>query len=157
MKPTKLRSNHTPKSKWTIEEDDLLKYAVKKVGKLKWKQIAKIVGTRSGKQCRERWFTKLNPDIKNEVWSPEEDEKLLRLHDKIGNKWSQIAQHFPGRTVLNIKNRFRTFFRRQNPNPSKMLSDRECKDLQELPQSDIFSEFEQLIFHVEDFAADLFQ
>jgi hypothetical protein len=30
-------------------------------------------------------------------WTTEEDEKLFKLHEEVGNKWSLIAQHIPGR------------------------------------------------------------
>lgn len=156
----KLRSNHTPKSKWTQEEDYLLVQAVKKIGELKWNQISKFVGTRSGKQCRERQFTNLNPDINNEPWTPEEDEKLLRLHNNYGNKWSELAKNFNGRTVLNVKNRWRTFIRRgiipKVPEPkTEEISAKEFEDF--TSHLEAFNEFEQVGLQLSDFASYLFE
>jgi myb proto-oncogene protein len=50
--------------------------------------IASHLTGRLGKQCRERWFNHLNPDIKKEAWTPEEDRIILGAHHELGNKWS---------------------------------------------------------------------
>jgi hypothetical protein len=41
-------------------------------------------------------------------WTPDEDNFILMMHNKIGSKWSQISKMEPllGRTVSQIKNRF---------------------------------------------------
>ena len=38
-----------------------------------WKMIAEAVGTKTGKQIRERFINKLDPSINKEPWSFEED------------------------------------------------------------------------------------
>ena len=60
--------------------------------------------TRSGKQCRERWHNQLDPSIKKEQWSEEEDRVLLVAHRKHGNKWVELSKFLPGRTDNAIKN-----------------------------------------------------
>jgi len=47
---------------------------------------------RSGKQCRERWVNHLQPDIRKEVWTTEEEELLVHAHSTFGNRWSAIAK-----------------------------------------------------------------
>jgi hypothetical protein len=49
------------KGPWSAEEDAFLAQLVEKHGAEKWVQIAKLLGSRSGKQCRERWHNHLDP------------------------------------------------------------------------------------------------
>ncbi len=70
---------------------------VNDLGPKKWSVIASHLPGRIGKQCRERWHNHLNPDIRKDAWSPEEDEKLIELHAKIGNRWAEIAKVLKGR------------------------------------------------------------
>jgi hypothetical protein len=66
---------------------------------------------RNGKQCRERWVNFLNPEIKKDPFSLEEDIYLLSKRLEIGNKWAEIIKQMPGRTENNVKNRFNMMFK----------------------------------------------
>ena len=48
--------------------------------------------TGTGKQCRERWHNQLDPNIKKEGWSEEEDLILLHAHTELGNHWVEISK-----------------------------------------------------------------
>jgi len=37
---------------------------------------------RSGKQIRERWHNQLDPNVKKERWTPEEDAILMDAHSR---------------------------------------------------------------------------
>ena len=52
-----------------------------------------------GKQCRERWFNHLCPEVKKGEWTPEEDELITIGVKELGTKWSEIVKRLPGRTV----------------------------------------------------------
>ncbi|CAD6571796.1 MAG: hypothetical protein CYPHOPRED_004583 [Cyphobasidiales sp. Tagirdzhanova-0007] len=101
------------KGPWTTEEDHDLAQLVHELGPEKWVVIASKLGTRTGKQCRERWHNHLDPSISKAAFSPEEDETIFFLYAKWGSKWAEIAKHLPGRPDNMIKNHFNTSLQRQ--------------------------------------------
>lgn len=50
---------------WTKDEDAKLEGLVSQFGSEKWVVIASEMGSRSGKQCRERWHNHLDPSSKS--------------------------------------------------------------------------------------------
>ncbi|CAG9461087.1 unnamed protein product [Pedinophyceae sp. YPF-701] len=91
---------------WTPEEDEQLKALVEKHGPKKWALIASELKTKGSKQCRRRWKNCLNADLKTGGWTPEEDDQLIELHSKMGNRWTEIANAIGGRTDNAVKNRY---------------------------------------------------
>jgi len=109
---TKILKPGLVKGPWTADEDQKLMLWVKKEGPTKWAQCSNFIKGRSGKQCRERWFNNLNPDVKKGNWTKEEDELIFELYQKHGSSWSKIAKFIPGRTENAIKNRFYSTLRK---------------------------------------------
>jgi hypothetical protein len=93
---------------WQESEDELLLDTIWRYGAENWKQIANEVPGRTAKQCRERWIEQLDPILKHDDWTEEEDQLLIEQHQLLGNKWAEIAQNFPNRTDNQIKNRWYT-------------------------------------------------
>jgi hypothetical protein len=114
LKKSKKSKVAATKGPWTAEEDQIVADLVNENGP-KWSMIAAKLQGRTGKQCRERWHNQLDPSIKKEAWSEEEDMRLIRLHQELGNKWVEISRLMPGRTDNAIKNRWNSTIRRRDP------------------------------------------
>ena len=100
------------KGPWTDEEDKLVLELVSKHGAMKWTQIAEHLPGRIGKQCRERWHNHLNPKIKKNAWSMEE-EYILTLCHTSKNGWAEIAEKLEGRTDNTIKNHWNSSMKKK--------------------------------------------
>ncbi|XP_020584219.1 transcription factor LAF1-like [Phalaenopsis equestris] len=109
------------KGLWSPEEDQKLKDYILQYGHGCWSSIPAKAGLqRNGKSCRLRWINYLRPGLKRGIFTSEEEEIILSLHAKLGNKWSRIAAHLPGRTDNEIKNYWNSYLKKKimqlNPN-----------------------------------------
>lgn len=105
---------------WLSFEDDELRIIVESHGAKNWLKIASLLNEkvhnslpmRQGKQCRERWYNHLSPELRKEKWERCEDIIIIEKHLDIGNKWSEIASCLQGRTENQVKNRYKSLLRK---------------------------------------------
>ncbi|KAJ0967111.1 hypothetical protein J5N97_024028 [Dioscorea zingiberensis] len=105
---------HYRKGLWSPEEDQRLRDYILKHGHGCWSSVPTKTGLqRNGKSCRLRWINYLRPGLKRGMFSSQEEEIVMSLHATLGNKWSQIAMHLPGRTDNEIKNYWNSYLKKR--------------------------------------------
>lgn len=93
-------------------EDMLLKNLVAEAnGVVNWKDIASKMGTRTARQCRERYKNYLKPTIVKKNWTKDEDSIILQKYQELGNKWESIARFLKGRSGSDTRNRYLSLIR----------------------------------------------
>eukprot|EP00127_Corallochytrium_limacisporum_P002483 Clim_evm40s128 gene=Clim_evmTU40s128 len=83
---------------WKNSEDEVLKAAVMKYGTHEWNRISSLIKTKTAIQCKARWTEWLDPRIKKDEWTQEEESKLLRYARLFPSQWRTICDYV-GRTA----------------------------------------------------------
>ncbi|KAK6163111.1 hypothetical protein DH2020_002952 [Rehmannia glutinosa] len=124
------------KGPWTPAEDAILVEYVEKHGEGNWNAVQKHSGLlRCGKSCRLRWANHLRPNLKKGAFTSEEEQLIIELHAKMGNKWARMAAHLPGRTDNEIKNFWNTRTKRRKRAGLPLYPTDLC--LQSLPENHV--------------------
>jgi len=107
------------KGHWSKEEDarllELITAYTEKgtISNINWAAVSQQIEGRNAKQCRERWFLNLDPSINRGPWTPDEDERLLKLAAQCGGRWSLISKNMVGRTENSVKTRYHSLQRQE--------------------------------------------
>ncbi|KAG1885583.1 hypothetical protein F4604DRAFT_1573318 [Suillus subluteus] len=105
-------SPNVKKSAWTPEEDHLL-LELYKVHSTKWSVIARHIPGRTDDACSKRYREALDPSLRRDEWSKEEDDKLFDAYSRLAGRWGQVGQELQ-RSGLACRNRWRLLERKRN-------------------------------------------
>lgn len=108
----------TQKRKFNKLEDELILKMHGMYGKKCWKEVGRMLG-RNPRTCRERYRNYLSQTIETKPWSHEEDDILRAKYEEIGPRWMELTRYLPGRTDINIKNRWALLLRHKEKNRLK--------------------------------------
>lgn len=96
-------SPNVKKTAWTTEEDQKLR-SLYTIHGSKWAVIARNISGRTDDACSKRYREALDPALKRDEWTSEEDGKLLDAYARLGGKWGLIGQEL-NRSGLACRNR----------------------------------------------------
>ena len=100
-----INSKNAKARHWTKREDTRLLAGVYLFGPKDWNHIALFVGAgRARPQCLQRWTRTLNPDITKDVWTTEEEERLLKIvsqYEKVS--WTKVANMMGNRSDVQCR------------------------------------------------------
>lgn len=104
---------------WSQQEDRWLIDLVNRNGPHNWVRISQEIGSRSPKQCRERYHQNLKPSLNHDPITPEEGELIEKLVAEMGKRWAEIARRLKGRSDNAVKNWWNGGQNRRKRNPDR--------------------------------------
>lgn len=114
------------KTAWTPAEDHLLTTLYSQHGS-KWSTIARQIPGRTDDACSKRYREALDPSLKKEEWTPEEDTQLAQIYAQLGSSWGQVGQAL-NRSGLACRNRWRLLQRKNPQSKVKQVDNRGSDD-----------------------------
>ncbi|KEY65785.1 hypothetical protein S7711_08723 [Stachybotrys chartarum IBT 7711] len=110
---------------WTGWEDNTLMRLVNTLGfdhTLSWVTVSAQLGTRSAKQCRERYHQNLKPTLKHTPIEEWEAEIIIRMVRERGPRWAEIARMLNDRSDNAVKNWYNGMKNRQRRSVRRQAS-----------------------------------
>jgi hypothetical protein len=101
------------KAKWGRNDDIMLLGLVETYGE-NWQIIVEKMPGKTVEDIRQRFTMKLDPKLKRSRFDKDEDDLILKLHEKYANNWNEIARYFPNRNAAMVKNRYYSHLKNKN-------------------------------------------
>jgi hypothetical protein len=114
---------------WSPYEDQRLLAALHRFGLQDWSAVAQFVGNdRTKSQCNQRWGRGLDPKIRKDQWSPEQDRQLLELVAFHGEgNWMRIAGDLGSRCDVQCRYRYKQLQKRDDFDEQLAIAKRSTK------------------------------
>ena len=115
---------------WDAQEETLLTESMRTEIAGKWTDLAlrlfeqgasKVL--RTAKQVRERWVNYIDPEIRRDRWTYEDDQKLMKEMERVGKRWSELGKTMQ-RSENGIKNRYSSLMLKFKHHPFNSGDDR---------------------------------
>ncbi|KAJ6444201.1 nicotinamide N-methyltransferase [Purpureocillium lavendulum] len=108
---------------WSTAEDQILMELIHVNGPLNWVTISAALGTRSPKQCRERYHQNLKPSLNHSPITSEEGAQIGEHVRVMGKRWAEIARRLNGRSDNAVKNWWNGSVARQKRGTKRLAQD----------------------------------
>ncbi|KAM3132846.1 hypothetical protein pb186bvf_014994 [Paramecium bursaria] len=105
---------------------------------INWKCMANVLN-KTDKQCKDRWYNCLDPQISRDPFVEEDDLELLKLVQKYAKRWYKIQREWQlskKRSRADIKKRFYELLKQQDSGYESDSSSQSTKFKRELNQED---------------------
>lgn len=109
---------------FTEEEDEQINSLVARLPENSWQTISDILGTKTAKQCRDRWVNYINPSLKHDCWTIDEEILLLELFEEFGSSWSTIDRLMPNRSRNDIRYKWMKLTKNDERNNQLVLAEK---------------------------------